>query len=117
MFDQISRTNSEENVETLSGSIKLHFSIKNCVNLLSILHLGEHGSIKTPVKTKFKFKPRSANFIEVFLLIRKFLMNKRGIMKVSSKTRARDVINDVINQFHIQESSDNFHLYERCRSL
>ena len=46
---------------------------RNCVNLLSVLHLGEEG-IELKLRSEFKFKPKAAEFIEVTDSLKKLFL-------------------------------------------
>eukprot|EP00092_Neocalanus_flemingeri_P030609 GFUD01033236.1.p1 GENE.GFUD01033236.1~~GFUD01033236.1.p1 ORF type:complete len:288 (-),score=96.81 GFUD01033236.1:191-1054(-) len=81
---------------SFTGGVKIHLSIRNCLNLRATLNLGKNGSLKTRLKTQFKFKPRAAE-----------------ILQVSNVTTVNDVINHIVDQFRIQESPQQFGLYEK----
>jgi len=78
------------------GGVKIHMCIRNSLNLRSTLNLGKNGSLKTRLRTKFKFRPRAAE-----------------ILQVNNLTTVKDVINHIIEQFRIQESPRQFALFER----
>ena len=81
---------------SFKGGVKIHLSMRNCLSLRSTLNLGKNGSLKTRLKTKFQFKPKAAE-----------------ILQVSNLTTVQNVIAHIVDQFRIQESPLQFALYEK----
>ena len=86
---------------------------RNCVSLLSVLHLEEEIELK--LKTQFKFKPKAAEFIKVRLRYfeRKLFLHCKYFNQITNHTTSDDVIQGFINQMNIQEPRETFHLYEK----
>mgnify|MGYP001226662173 CR=1 FL=1 len=87
---------------------------RNCVSLLSVLHLEEEIELK--LKTQFQFKPKAAEFIKVILRYFDYFLhcNKyRYFNQITNNTTSDDVIQGFIVHMNIQEPRETFRLYEK----
>ena len=85
---------------------------RNCVSLLSVLHLEEEIELK--LQTQFKFKPKAAEFIKVRLNYLRFLkIYCKHFHQITNHTTSDDVIQGFIDHMNIQEPRETFRLYEK----
>ena len=90
----------------------LNCAFRNCVSLLSVLHLED--DIELKLRTQFQFKPKAAEFIKVRIIFPKStLYYFQYHHQITNHTTSDDVIEGFINQMNIQEPRETFRLYEK----